>query len=98
MQNGLALTRVTKPDGNRKEVNRNEILFEVTKAPEGGYDAQAVGYCIFIQGEDRDDLKNMVQDAVRCHCPMTLPRDLCRRLVRRHGDVVTRARESHMTL
>ena len=67
MQNGLALTRVTKPDGNRKEVNRNEILFEVTKAPEGGYDARAVGYCIFTQGEDRDDLKNMVQDAVRCH-------------------------------
>ena len=66
--NGLSLTRVTKPDGNRKEVNRNEILFEVTQAPEGGYDAQAVGYCIFTQGQDRDDLKNMVQDAVRCHC------------------------------
>ena len=61
------MTRVTKPDGNRKGVNRNEILFEVTQAPEGRYDARAVGHCIFTQGDDRDDLKNMVQDAVRCH-------------------------------
>ena len=65
--NGLSLTRVTKPDGNRKGVNRNEILFEVAQAPEGGYDARAVGYCIFTQGEDLDDLRNMAQDAVRCH-------------------------------
>ena len=52
---------------NEGGINRNEILFEVTKAPEGGYDAQAVGHCIFTQGEDRDDLETMVQDAVRCH-------------------------------
>lgn len=48
-------------------MNCNEILFEVTKAPEGGYDARGVGHCIFTQGEDRDDLRNMAQDAVRCH-------------------------------
>lgn len=48
-------------------MNPNGILFEVTKASEGGYDAQAVGHCIFTQGEDRDDLETMVQDAVRCH-------------------------------
>ena len=64
---GEVLTRVTKPDRNEGGINRNEILFEVTKAPEGGYDAQAVGHCIFTQGEDRDDLETMVQDAVRCH-------------------------------
>ena len=64
---GEVLTRVTKTDRNEEEINRNEILFEVTKAPEGGYDAQAVGHCIFTQGEDRDDLETMVQDAVRCH-------------------------------
>ena len=34
-------------------MNPNGILFEVTKASEGG--------------EDRDDLETMVQDAVRCH-------------------------------
>ena len=44
-----------------------EIIFEVTEAPEGGYDARALGYSVFTQGEDWDDLKKMVRDAVRCH-------------------------------
>lgn len=51
-----------------------EILFEVTEAAEGGYDAKALGYSIFTQGEDWDDLKRMVQDAVLCHFDDTLPR------------------------
>ena len=29
-----------------------EIIFEVTEAPESGYDARAVGHSIFTQGED----------------------------------------------
>jgi len=45
----------------------SEIIFEVTKAVEGGYDAKALGYCIFTQGEDWVDLKEMAKDAVRCH-------------------------------
>lgn len=44
-----------------------EIIFEVTEAPEGGYDAKALGYSIFTQGEDWNDLKAMAKDAVRCH-------------------------------
>ena len=44
-----------------------EIIFEVTEAPEGGYDARALGDSIFTQGEDRDDLKAMARDAVSCH-------------------------------
>ena len=44
-----------------------EIIFEVTEAPEGGYDAKALGYGIFTQGEDWDDLKAMTRDAVLCH-------------------------------
>ncbi len=48
-------------------MNSNEIIFEVTEAPEGGYDARALGYAIFTQGDDWDDLKDMVRDAVRCH-------------------------------
>ena len=44
-----------------------EIIFEVTEAVEGGYDARALGYGIFTQGDDWDDLKEMVQDAVLCH-------------------------------
>ena len=44
-----------------------EIIFEVTEAVEGGFDAQALGYSIFTQGEDWADLKAMVRDAVLCH-------------------------------
>ena len=44
-----------------------EIIFEVTEAVEGGYDARALGYGIFTQGDDWEDLKAMVRDAVRCH-------------------------------
>ena len=45
----------------------SEIIFEVTEAVEGGYDARALGYSIFTQGEDWADLKAMVRDAVLCH-------------------------------
>ena len=48
-------------------MNRNEIIFEVTEAPEGGYNARALGHGVFTQGEDWNDLKEMVRDAVRCH-------------------------------
>ena len=44
-----------------------EIIFEVTEASEGGYDARALGHSIFTQGEDWNDLKAMVRDAVPCH-------------------------------
>ena len=44
-----------------------EIIFEVTEAYEGGYDARALGHSIFTQGEDWNDLKEMARDAVRCH-------------------------------
>ena len=44
-----------------------EIIFEVTEAIEVGYDARALGYSIFTQGEDWADLKAMVKDAVLCH-------------------------------
>jgi hypothetical protein len=45
----------------------SEVIFEVTEAIEGGYDARALGYSIFTQGDDWDDLKEMVKDAVLCH-------------------------------
>ncbi len=44
-----------------------EIIFEVTEAAEGGFDARALGYSIFTQGDDWADLKAMVKDAVTCH-------------------------------
>ena len=44
-----------------------EIIFEVTEAAQGGFDARALGYSIFTQGDDWDGLKEMVKDAVLCH-------------------------------
>jgi len=45
----------------------SEIIFLVEESPEGGYEARALGQSIFTQGEDLQELKTMVQDAVRCH-------------------------------
>ena len=45
----------------------SEIIFAVTEAVEGGYNARALGYSIFTQGDDWADLKEMVKDATRCH-------------------------------
>jgi hypothetical protein len=44
-----------------------EIIFTVSESPEGGYEAQALGHAIFTQGDTLEELRTMVQDAVRCH-------------------------------
>jgi hypothetical protein len=44
-----------------------EIVFLVKEAPEGGYTAQALGHSIFTEADTWDELKEAVQDAVRCH-------------------------------
>ncbi len=45
----------------------SEIIFEVREAEEGGFWARALGCPIFTQGEDWNDLRAMVKDAVTCH-------------------------------
>lgn len=44
-----------------------EIIFEVIESDEGGYEARALGHSIFTQGEDWNELKEMVREAVLCH-------------------------------
>lgn len=44
-----------------------EIFFLVEEDAEGGYNARAVGASIFTQGDDMEDLRANVRDAVRCH-------------------------------
>ncbi|MER3399358.1 MAG: 2-oxoisovalerate dehydrogenase [Chloroflexota bacterium] len=44
-----------------------EIIFLVEESPEGGYEARALGYAIFTQADTVEELRRMVQDAVRCH-------------------------------
>ena len=48
-------------------MSTSEVVFQVREAPEGGYTARAVGHNIFTQGEDWEDLKFMLRDAVLCH-------------------------------
>jgi len=50
--------------GTMKE---SEIIFAVQEAPEGGYEARALGHSIFTQAESLNELREMVRDAVRCH-------------------------------
>jgi len=52
-----------------------EIIFSVQESPEGGYEARALGYPIYTQADTLDELKTMMQDAVRCHFePQNAPR------------------------
>lgn len=48
-------------------MSESEIIFSVQESPDGGYEAQALGYDIFTQGETLEDLREMVRDAVKCH-------------------------------
>jgi hypothetical protein len=44
-----------------------EIVFLVEESQESGYIAKAVNHSIYTQGENLDELKLMIGDAVRCH-------------------------------
>ena len=45
----------------------NEIIFVVEEASEGGYAARALGESIFTEGEDLDEIRRNVREAVDCH-------------------------------
>ena len=45
----------------------SEVIFAVEESPEGGFEARALGHLIFTQAETMEELREMVQDAVRCH-------------------------------
>ena len=62
-----AIQSAAPRDAEEEQMRANEIIFEVTEAVEGGYDARALGYSNFTLGEDWNDLKSMARDAVRCH-------------------------------
>ena len=44
-----------------------EIMFLIEDDPEGGYNAQALGYSIFTEGETIEEIKENIMDALRCH-------------------------------
>ena len=44
-----------------------EIIFLVEEDAGGGYTARALGESTSAEADSLDELKSMVQDAVRCH-------------------------------
>jgi hypothetical protein len=44
-----------------------ELIFLVEEAAEGGYTAHALGQYIFTEADSWEELKEAIQDAVRCH-------------------------------
>ena len=44
-----------------------EIIFLAEEAPEGGYNARALGASIFTEADSLAELHEQVRDAVRCH-------------------------------
>jgi predicted RNase H-like HicB family nuclease len=45
----------------------SEIIFYIEESLDGGYEARALGFDIFTDGETEDELKNNIRDAVHCH-------------------------------
>ncbi len=44
-----------------------EIIFLAEEAQEGGYIAKAANFPIFTEADTYDELKIMINDAIRCH-------------------------------
>ncbi|HEY5392839.1 MAG TPA: hypothetical protein VIJ57_12025 [Hanamia sp.] len=44
-----------------------EIIFLIEESPEGGFIATALGESIFTDGENYEEIKRNIKDAVDCH-------------------------------
>jgi len=44
-----------------------EIIFLIEDDPDGGYNAEGLGYSIFTQGDTVKELKENILDALKCH-------------------------------
>jgi hypothetical protein len=44
-----------------------EIILLVEESSEGGYEAKALGYSIYTEGETLEEVKKAIIDAVKCH-------------------------------
>jgi hypothetical protein len=44
-----------------------EIIFLVEEDIDGGFTAKSLGYSIFTEGENLEELKKNILDALKCH-------------------------------
>jgi len=45
----------------------SEVIFLVEEAPEGGFTARALGFSIFTEADNWEDLRASISDALVCH-------------------------------
>ncbi|MEO8231370.1 MAG: 2-oxoisovalerate dehydrogenase [Ignavibacteriota bacterium] len=48
-------------------MKNKEIIFLIEESLDGGFEAKAVGYPIFSEGDSEDEIRKNILDAVRCH-------------------------------
>jgi predicted RNase H-like HicB family nuclease len=52
----------------------NEIIFIVEESHEGGFEAKALDHSIFTDGNDMDQLKANIREAIQCHFEVDAPK------------------------
>ena len=56
-------------------MSKTEIIFEVTEDEvDGGFCASALGYAIHTQGDNVEEVRRNVREAVDCYFDETMPR------------------------
>lgn len=71
-----------------------EIIFLIEDDLDGGFNAQALGYSIYTEGDTVDELKENIREALRCHFNSE---DAVPRIVRLHF-VHEEIRQSHASI
>ena len=51
----------------QKYMSEKEIIFLIEESFDGGYEAKALGYSIFTEGNNISELKKNIKEAVKCH-------------------------------
>lgn len=49
------------------KIMNTEIIFTIEDSAEGGFEAKALGYSIYTQGDTADEIRENIHDAVLCH-------------------------------
>jgi hypothetical protein len=50
-----------------KTLQMKDIIFTVSEEDDGSFTARAIGYSIFTEAENKDDLKKNIKEAVKAH-------------------------------
>lgn len=48
-------------------MRNKEIIFIIEESLDGGFEARAIGYSIFTEGDSEEEVKKNILEAVQCH-------------------------------